>query len=454
MNYKKKFKNTINESIDIDNSYSKISSKLSFNEENKGVFAMKNKKLVWGLSLGCSCAIVVGLGLGLGLGLNQNKTGQATSMVTMSVNPKISMVLDQNNYVLSVTGDNNEGKIVLSGENLIGLSVDEAVAKVIQIENECGYLVSGQVTADQNKIEFTVDVNDEAIKETIKKAIDKTVTSTCDKYNIDEQMSYATSLTKEALIALVVELDPTLTKEDCANMSYEELLKKVSDSYNEYKDFYTLELENLYKQTKEYEIKFADTEETKEIISSISEVYSVLLSGMNDLISSLKNAVNELENVNYTYFVKEDSDFQVSYKSFLEAKENVIALRNEIAKSEGSDEDKAALDAQLALKQTMLENTISLMDSYKETAQASIDAAKTNINTIIDSINTFMKQLPGQDTVEATLNAKASELEKKANEIKNKCFEEFEKKYKTEIEKAKQDALNYKTELINKVKAN
>ena len=83
MNFKNKFKNDINKSIDVTNSYSKITSKLSFNEENKGVFTMKNKKLVWGLSLGCSCAVVVGLGLGLGLGLNQNKTGEATSMVTM-----------------------------------------------------------------------------------------------------------------------------------------------------------------------------------------------------------------------------------------------------------------------------------------------------------------------------------------------------------------------------------
>lgn len=451
MNFKNKFKNDINKSIDVTNSYSKITSKLSFNEENKGVFTMKNKKLVWGLSLGCSCAVVVGLGLGLGLGLNQNKTGEATSMVTMSVNPKISMVLDRNNCVLSVSGDNNEGKIVLSGENLVGLNVDEAVAKVIQIENECGYLVSGQVTADQNKIEFTVDVNSDTIKESIQKALKETVTSTCDKYNIDEQMSYATSLTKEALIALVVEIEPSLTTEDCANMSYEELLKIVSNSYNEYKEFYTVELENLYKQTKEYEIKFADTEETKEIISSISSLYSTLVATIDNVITELRDAVNDLEKVNYNYFVKEDSDYQVSYKAFLEAKENVITLRNQIANSDASEDDKAALDAQLALKQTLLETAISTMDDFKESAQTSINSGKETINTLITTINNFMKALPGQDTVESTLKEKASELEKKANEVKNKCFEEFESKYKAEMANAKQKALDYKAQLKAKI---
>lgn len=421
MNYKKKFKNDINNSIEKnDDNYLKTINQLQFNKK-EGFFNMKNKKLVVGLSAGCACAVVVGLGVGLGVGLNQKSSGEATSMVTMSLNPQISMVLDENNYVLSVNGDNNEGKIVISGENLVGLKVDEAVAKVIQIESECGYLVSGQIEAGQNKLTVDLTVDNENIKNTIKSEVDKAINSTCNDLNIDKEIAYTNSITKEALIEMVVNVDPSLTKEDCADMSYQELLSRIAIYQLDTAEFYTVELEELYNQSKEYEVKFADTEATKEVISSIGSTYSIILSGIDYLIDSLKTSVTNLENVMYTQLVDENSNFQVSYNSFLEAKQNVIKLKNEVANSEAlSDSEKEVLKTELEAKEKILDFCIEQMDSYKESALATIQTAKDSINSIIDTIDKTIKELPNQDEVESTLSQNSKQIEDKINNAKKK----------------------------------
>lgn len=455
MNYKKKFKNDINNSIEKnDDNYLKTINQLQFNKK-EGFFNMKNKKLVVGLSAGCACAVVVGLGVGLGVGLNQKSSGEATSMVTMSLNPQISMVLDENNYVLSVNGDNNEGKIVISGENLVGLKVDEAVAKVIQIESECGYLVSGQIEAGQNKLTVDLTVDNENIKNTIKSEIDKAINSTCNDLNIDKEIAYTNSITKEALIEMVVNVDPSLTKEDCADMSYQELLSRIAIYQLDTAEFYTVELEELYNQSKEYEVKFADTEATKEVISSIGSTYSIILSGIDYLIDSLKTSVTNLENVMYTQLVDENSNFQVSYNSFLEAKQNVIKLKNEVANSEAlSDSEKEALKTELEAKEKILDFCIEQMDSYKESALATIQTAKDSINSIIDTIDKTIKELPNQDEVESTLSQNSKQIEDKINNAKKEAYENFEKEYADDIKNAKDQALAYKEKLKNQLSEN
>lgn len=455
MNYKKKFKNDINNSIEKnDDNYLKTINQLQFNKK-EGFFNMKNKKLVVGLSAGCACAVVVGLGVGLGVGLNQKSSGEATSMVTMSLNPQISMVLDENNYVLSVNGDNNEGKIVISGENLVGLKVDEVVAKVIQIESECGYLVSGQIEAGQNKLTVDLTVDNENIKNTIKSEIDKAINSTCNDLNIDKEIAYTNSITKEALIEMVVNIDPSLTKEDCADMSYQELLSRIAIYQLDTAEFYTVELEELYNQSKEYEVKFADTEATKEVISSIGNTYSIILSGIDYLIDSLKASVTNLENVMYTQLVDENSNFQVSYNSFLEAKQNVIKLKNEVANSEAlSDSEKEVLKKELEAKEKILDFCIEQMDSYKESALATIQTAKDSINSIIDTIDKTIKELPNQDEVESTLSQNSKQIEDKINNAKKEAYENFEKEYAADIKNAKDQALAYKEKLKNQLSEN
>lgn len=454
MNYKKRFKNDINNSIEKDKNYLKTINQLQFNEK-EGIFSMKNKKLVIGLSAGCACAVVIGVGLGVGLGLNNKGNGEATSMVTLSLNPQISMVLDENNCVLSVSGDNNEGKIVVSGENLVGLNVNEAVSKVIQIESECGYLVSGQIEAGQNKLTVDLTIDDENIKKTVKSEIEKAINSTCNDLSIDKEIEYTSSVTKEALIEMVVSMDASLTKEDCANMTYKELLSRVAIYQLDTAEIYSVELEQLYNQSKEYEVKFADSEANKEAIASISNIYAAALSVTDPIIKSLKTSVENLETLMYSTLVDEESDFQKSYNSFLEAKQKVIKLKNEVANSEAlSESEKEALNNELTAKEKILDACIETMDNFKESALATIQTAKDSIDSMINQINAIIKALPDQTAVENKLTECSKTIEDKINSAKKEAYDNFEKKYATEIKDAKDQALAYKEKLKNQLSEN
>ncbi|MDY3761382.1 MAG: hypothetical protein SO106_00120, partial [Candidatus Onthovivens sp.] len=78
------------------------------------------------------------------------------------VNPELSLVLDEFIVVLSFSGVNFEGILLLVDENVVGKEVDEVIEYIINIENETGYLVSGEFVSEPklNKITIQISVND------------------------------------------------------------------------------------------------------------------------------------------------------------------------------------------------------------------------------------------------------------------------------------------------------
>ncbi|MDD7592570.1 MAG: hypothetical protein PUJ92_06245, partial [Bacilli bacterium] len=250
----------INKEIDSHKNYEQISSKLQFKDQER-VFNMKNRKLC--AILCCSAAAVVlvgGVGLGVGLGLSQNKEGTPTSLVKMSVNPELSMVLDENNVVLSISGDNEEGKMLLVDEKVVGKEVDEAIEYIINIENETGYLVSGEFVSEPNKITIQISVNDENIKNSLNEVINKAIETTCDKLHIQETVEWAEDITHQNLVELAMKADPTLTSEEANKLTNEQVLDIIKLYQLETAEIYSVELEELYNQIKDYELQFTETE--------------------------------------------------------------------------------------------------------------------------------------------------------------------------------------------------
>lgn len=98
---------------------------------------MKNK-LSKILAASLSGAMVVSLAAACGNGGKDE--GKAVSYVGIDVNPSVSLVLDKNDTVLSVLADNEDAQVLLYGENLVGMSADEAAKKIAELSVELGYL--------------------------------------------------------------------------------------------------------------------------------------------------------------------------------------------------------------------------------------------------------------------------------------------------------------------------
>ena len=440
----------INKEIDSHKNYEQISSKLQFKDKER-VFNMKNRKLC--AILCCSAAAVVlvgGVGLGVGLGLSQNKEGTPTSLVKMSVNPELSMVLDENNVVLSISGDNEEGKMLLVDEKVVGKEVDEAIEYIINIENETGYLVSGEFVSEPNKITIQISVNDENIKNSLNEVINKAIETTCDKLHIQETVEWAQDITHQNLVELAMKADPTLTSEEASKLTNEQLLDIIKLYQIETAEIYSVELEELYNQIKDYELQFTETEFVNETIKSLGEIYKVFTSTLQSSIDVLQGRIDAVNNIRYDKFVAPNSDYQKQIDEVNAKKEEVIKVRNEIANTEEDairDTKIAILDTKIAAYQTCLD----ALDYIKNSCLASIDLYIQSLQSAIDSINSIIATLPSQDEVEATLKEKTVELEKKLNEAKTNFFTKFEDKYGEDIANAKQKALEYKESLKEKV---
>ena len=440
----------INKEIDSHKNYEQISSKLQFKDQER-VFNMKNRKLC--AILCCSAAAVVlvgGVGLGVGLGLSQNKEGTPTSLVKMSVNPELSMVLDENNVVLSISGDNEEGKMLLVDEKVVGKEVDEAIEYIINIENETGYLVSGEFVSEPNKITIQISVNDENIKNSLNEVIKKAIVTTCDKLHIQEKVEWAEDFTHQNLVELAMKADPTLTSEEASKLTNEQLLDIIKLYQIETAEIYSVELEELYNQIKDYELQFTETEFVNETIKSLGEIYKVFTSTLQSSINVLQGRIDDVNNIRYDKFVAPNSDYQKQIDEVNAKKEEVITVRNEIANTEEDtirDSKIAILDTKIAAYQACLE----ALENIKNSCLASIDLYIQSLQSAIDSINSIIASLPSQDEVEATLKEKTVELEKKLNEAKTNFFTKFEDKYGKDIANAKQKALEYKESLKEKV---
>ena len=171
-----------------------------------------------------------------------------------------------------------EGKMLLVDEKVVGKEVDEAIEYIINIENETGYLVSGEFVSEPelNKITIQISVNDENIKNSLNEVINKAIETTCDKLHIKETVEWAEDITHQNLVELAMKADPTLTSEEASKLTNEQLLDIIKLYQIETAEIYSVELEELYNQIKDYELQFTETEFVNETIKSFIHKDSLL----------------------------------------------------------------------------------------------------------------------------------------------------------------------------------
>lgn len=452
MNIENKYKEHVLSNLTPKDDFKELSAKLDFNTpKNKN---MKKKGIIVFTSCVCAC-VAIGIGAYVLIGNTNpnNNDDSKLAMVKMNLNPSISFVVDGDNKVVSVTGENNEGKMIIAGEEIVGKDLSEAIEIILITENETGYLVSGNVSVDDNNLSFTVNIDDEKLAAEIQNQITTTVNEVCEELNVEKHVEYLKAYTDEELNKLVLELDPTLTEEDVNAMTYEQKINVIKLYQLETAELYSEELEELYTQVKEYDIKFAESEFTKEAISSMGMIYEIYLSGFDIALNLLQSSIDSLNTIRYNQFVSEESAYQTAYASLLEAKEEVIAYKNQLAQVEAENtEKKKEILKLLEAKEELLDTLTKALETQKDNALALIDSAVLKIEESMTQLEEYKASLPNQEKVMETLTSKALELESKVNEVKDNAFAEFESKYSDDILAAKEEVLAYKQSLKDSLK--
>ena len=434
----KQFKEYMEKNIHVKDTYDVIAKKISFNEEEERTF-MKNKKII-GPVLCCVGALAVVGVVGIatkGFGLFKEK--EAKSMVTIDTNPSIELVVDEKDKVVSVRGANDDGKLVLYGEKVVGKDVEKAVEIIIQAEIDTGYIVANaQIGANQFSLTVSSDTTVESSE--LINSIQNKVKEVCENNNIAIALEESKALARSELEKLALELDPTLTEERVKEMETSQLLAVVKLYQLETVELYNSKLEELYTNVKEFKFDYMSQESTLEAMKTIDgAIANLAITAYETAVNLLKSAQESVETARYNLLVKEDSVYQQQVALVKNKKQEVLALKNEVAKLEDG--------AEKTNKEALLTIALNNLDSAEVLLQQAYANANTALDTVVNALDSAMTSLDSAlesfltayASVTDTIKEKLVEAENKLNESKDQIFAEFEEKYGAEVAHYKEE---------------
>ena len=387
-----------------------------------------------------TCALLAGCGGG---------DGEAAARMQVDINPSVEFILDADNKVLSVTALNDDGALIIAGEAFVGKTAEDAVELMASISTDAGYLVKGDLSAGQDEITVSITGDAEAAQklyDDVKAGVDAFL----EESGIDAVVERGEALKLDALRALVQAADPTLSDEEVAAMTEEQLLNALKISRIETAQLLTEELRAAYNTAKEYDFRFAERQATKSVIEGLGSAYESFLNGYAAALDSYQKAIQAVEQARYDYLVDAGSDYQKILAEVREQKDKVLEQRKEAAElPEGAA--KEAAKAALAAEEAILETKEAALELAGDAANASFDLALSAMKTVENALTELEKTFPEEITTALTENAQKAQ--DAMNAAKDEAFAKFEEAHKDDIEQALADLQARKQALIDANKA-
>ena len=391
-----------------------------------------------GLSLALAagtCALLAGCGGG---------DSEAAARMQVDINPSVEFILDEDNKVLSVTALNDDGSLIIAGEAFVGKTAEEAVEMMVSISTDAGYLVKGELTAERDAITISITGDDAAAQE-LYEEVKAEIDGFLEESGIYAVVERGEELKLEALRELVMKADPSVTEEEVAKMNEEQLINALKISRIETAQLITEELREAYNVAKEYDLRFAERQATKDVIDGLGSAYESFLNLYSKALDSYQETIAAVEQARYDNFVDVGSQYQKALAEVREQKDRVLAQRKEVAQlSEGPAKEaaEAALDAEEAALM-FKEDALNIAGSAANAAfDLVLGAMKTAENVLIELEKTFPEE------IKTALTESAQKTQDAMNEAKDKAFAKFEEAHKEDIENALAELEARKQELI------
>lgn len=398
------------------------------------------KKLLFKLQM----ALVICLSLFVLVGCGSKETNELT-YVTIETNPSIELVVNDKGVVVAVNGTNEDGKLLLNGEEFEGEKVEEVTEQIITLTEELGFAFKGTVDSESQTVEISVTANTvemaKAIEEKVKNEVDATIT----ELGLDAKLEVLEAKNKEYFEKIVLAYDPTLTEEEAAAMTVEELLVRVNEATKEKAQFVSVKLEEYYLTLKEYEFKIYYKQE---IANSIEAGYDALLQNYRNLLEQFSQKIAELKELEVYTFTNPESSYVKAMNSYQEAKQKLMEQKIQLSVKVENGGSTALLEAQIGISEMALEAADKAVEAVDTTIKASFAAVITALETVYTSLEELEKQLP----TDLNIEEKLTKAENYINTNKDALFEKFEASVNKEnLAKLEEDIKAKKAELKAKV---
>jgi len=165
------------------------------------------------------------------------------SYVVIDINPSVEFVINGSGVVTKVNSLNEDGKIIVEGEEFIGLTIEEATEKVVEIALALGYMNPDAVQTDPNALLITTYNGNKIVQNRIQSRVQNRLNSYFSEHGIwsvvlnaedvdelvTEAKAYGVSIGKYRLIKSVQNVNNEYTFEQLADMSVKNLLGLIAD---------------------------------------------------------------------------------------------------------------------------------------------------------------------------------------------------------------------------------
>lgn len=383
-------------------------------------------------------------------GNSEPEEGTVTRM-TVDINPSVEFMVDDENKVVSVTALNDDGSILIVGESFIGKTPEEAVELMVSIAAETGYLVEGNVEANENTVKISVS-GDTKYAEKLLKDVEKTASDTLKELDINGQIEKAEALNSEALRTLALSTS-LYTEEELSAMTDDQLYAVIAQGRVETALLLTEEMRNAYYSAKEYEISFAEREEVAKVIESLGGLYTITHSAYKISLDLYSSAITKLDELRYDLLVSPESEYQKSLVKLREAKVDFLKQKTYVASLEVNGEEYVSATATLQLREENYDKALAAYEELGRQANAAMEALIAQLRQaeaqLIELEDTLF-----DENIEAKLAEKATEMEANLNAAKDAFFAEFEAAHAEDITAIEKSLLEKKQELKASVKGN
>lgn len=269
-----------------------------------------------------------------------------SNVMTMSVNPEISFVLDANNNVASVKFENADASMIYADINFVGKDVDTTVQLFIERAAISGHV---DLKGDEVSVEINGEVNAnlDALKNQVKAKVESVfrdlgVTVTVKMEDLTKEAQ------RSALETTAKALAPEKTSTEIKEMSNADLLKLINDKQKEYEDLAysqvteikaTLEktvmsavntakdlLEAAEKNLAELEERFENSPSLKQEIENAKNEVAQCKTKLNNQIKILNDKKDELISKAKEKYTEIKNELISTYKNQVaDAKTTVLA---------------------------------------------------------------------------------------------------------------------------------
>ncbi len=364
--------------------------------------------------------------------------------MTVDVNPSVEFILDENNKVISATAMNDDAGVLLVGEAFVGKSSEDAVEMMLSIATETGYLVKGNVEASENTVSISVTGDKKVAAQLLKSAHEQAV-ETLEELDVPGKVEQAAALAADELreVALAA---TAYTEEQLEKLDINELNHAIAEARVETALLLSSELREAYVYAKEYELSFAEREETAKVIEAMGGVYKVTHTTYKVALDAYNGAIKALNEFRYKTLVDPDSIYQKLLTALRDAKSDLLIKRTMKASLTIDDDNYIAVSKSFELSETAynaaLDAFVAMGNQANESLMALIEAMRKSEKHLVGLEDVLFNR-----KIERKLKKNADELEKTLNTVKDNFFNDFEKAHADDIETINAQLLAKKNEL-------